>query len=218
MHVNTRRLTVDTTLRKHLAKTRQLRNQVESMLLGDEGDVVEAELKKFVTKRPCWIPSKDPVRAQEAMIFLVPCGTHTVTLTARHDPDAFYKTHEGLWVYDGFRNLIVAKAKPCAAGMAYNVAALELTHDLTDAEIETSLGGGHPFDETEVCAIIAVLIENQPKGKGDVLINNGYANLFYTSSCVVSVRWHAGNRSWHVGTWRRDDHRWNAGDRVFSRN
>jgi hypothetical protein len=49
---------VNNTLRQALRKTRELRHQVENLLLGDEGDLYEAELKKFVSKRPCWIPEE----------------------------------------------------------------------------------------------------------------------------------------------------------------
>ena len=38
----------------------------------------------------------------------------------------------------------------------------------------------------------------------------------YESSCVVNVNWNADNRKWNVNTWRRDDDRWNAGNRAFS--
>jgi hypothetical protein len=47
---------VDPTLREALRKHRALRTQLDNMLLGDDGDEVEAELKKFVAKRPCWGP------------------------------------------------------------------------------------------------------------------------------------------------------------------
>jgi hypothetical protein len=45
---------MDTMLRLALRKYNRLRQQVDNMLLGDEGDVVETELRKFVAKRPCW--------------------------------------------------------------------------------------------------------------------------------------------------------------------
>ncbi|OGE82859.1 MAG: hypothetical protein A2846_01270 [Candidatus Doudnabacteria bacterium RIFCSPHIGHO2_01_FULL_49_9] len=46
---------MDNTLRQALRKTRELRHQVENLLLGDDGEIWEAELKKWVTKRPCWV-------------------------------------------------------------------------------------------------------------------------------------------------------------------
>ena len=64
--------------------------------------------------------------------------------------------------------------------------------------------------------VIASLIARQPKGEEGVLLNTGYANLFYTPSYVVYVFWHAGRRGWGVGTYERDDDGWRAGGRVFS--
>lgn len=52
---------MDTTLRQALRRTRELRNQIENLLLGDEGDIIEAELKKFVAKRPCWVVKETKV-------------------------------------------------------------------------------------------------------------------------------------------------------------
>ncbi len=46
---------MDPTLREALRKYRALRTQLDNMLLGDNGDEVEAELKKFVAKLPCWM-------------------------------------------------------------------------------------------------------------------------------------------------------------------
>jgi hypothetical protein len=45
---------MDAMLRIALGKYTRLRQQVENVLLGDEGDKWESELKKFLAKRPCW--------------------------------------------------------------------------------------------------------------------------------------------------------------------
>ncbi len=45
---------MDPILRQALRKHNGLRTQLENMLLGDDGDEVEAELKNFVAKRSCW--------------------------------------------------------------------------------------------------------------------------------------------------------------------
>ena len=92
----------------------------------------------------------------------------------------------------------------------------DLERVMTDAEIEASLGDRHQFSETILCHLLARLITAQPSGEEGELLSNGFANLFYTSSCVVSVRWGADYREWDVYTWRRDDDRWRAGNRVFS--
>lgn len=45
---------MDTMLRQALRKHRELRNQFENCLLGEDGDRWEAEARKFLAKRPCW--------------------------------------------------------------------------------------------------------------------------------------------------------------------
>jgi hypothetical protein len=54
------------------------------------------------------------------------------------------------------------------------------------------------------------MISKQPNGEQGDLINNGYANLFYTASWVALVGWDRAGRGWDVGTWCR------AGRRVVS--
>ena len=155
-------------------------------------------------------------QAINSMLDLAPRGTETVILTERHDPDTFYRTCEGLYVWDDFRSRIVANAKPSELGRTMKVNCAELMRDLTDKEIELALPIDHLFDETEVCAVIAGLIASQPNGEEGALLNTGYANLFYTSSCVVYVYWYADYRGWHVNAWKRGDYGWGAGYQVFS--
>ena len=155
-------------------------------------------------------------QAINSMLVLAPRGSVTVTLTERHDPDEFYRTREGLYVWGDYRSRIVTKAKPSEAGTTVKIESAELMRDLTDAEIEAALPKGHLFDETQVSAVIAGLIAKQPNGEEGALVNTGRANLFYTDSYVVRVRWVADDRMWYVGACRRDDGRWRAGFQVFS--
>lgn len=154
-------------------------------------------------------------QALNSMLILAPKGVAMVTLNEPHDPDAFYQTRSGLYVYDDFRTRVVAKARP-SGNADYKVEKAELMRGLTDEEIEGALPKNHLFDETRLCAIIAGLITKQPNGEEGVLLNNSYANLFYTSSCVVLVDWLSDYREWRVYTWRRGGRRWLAGYQVFS--
>jgi hypothetical protein len=81
-----------------------------------------------------------------------------------------------------------------------------LPRQMDDSEIESELKPG-------LCELgdILAFLKNPPEKSKD-----GYANLFYTSSCVVRVRWHVDDRRWCVSTWRRDGSGWSAGRRVFS--
>ena len=130
------------------------------------------------------------------------------------DPDSFFRTRKGLYVWDDFRSRVVAKAEQTATIPAFKH--VPLPRDMNDAEIEEMLGDGHLFTETEVSALITDLISKQEGGKEGEMLNNGYANLFYTSSCVVYVYWYADYAEWGVHTWNRVVNEWNAGRRVFS--
>lgn len=156
-------------------------------------------------------------QAINSMLVLAPKGTTTIMLEKRHDPDAFYQTRSGLYVWDDYRSRIVANAKPSEVGTTLKVENAELVRDLSDEEIESALPKDHLFTETQVCVVIAELIAKQPNGESrGALLNNGFANLFYTSSCVVRVRWSADDREWDVHTWQRVGSGWNAGRQVFS--
>lgn len=155
-------------------------------------------------------------RRIEALLVLAPRGSEEIILAERHDPDVFFQTRSGLWVGNDFHSRIVANARPSDAGTTLKVNSAEFTRDLTDKEIEEALPKEHLFDETMVCAVIADLIAKQPNGENGTLINNGRANLFYTESYVVLVRWSADYRRWYVSAWWRGAYRWYAGRLAFS--
>ncbi len=160
-----------------------VRKYVEAgMLLAPRGDELVEVVRKYV----------------EAEMLLAPRGLVYVKLAEPHNPDSFYENREGLWVWGGYRSQVVAKAKPTPAGAEFSARSFELKRDMSDVGIESSLPDGHLFDEGVLCAIIADLISKQEGGKEGTLLNNGHANLFYTSSCVVFVYWSADNRVWSV--------------------
>ncbi len=179
------------------------KDQVQ-IVLEEEGDEVAEEMFGVLRKRV------------EARLILIHRDPVIVTLATDHDPDLFYRDRSGLWVYDDYRRLVVAKAQPSKSGTICRANRFELAKDLKDTEIEVALPKNHLFGETEVCALIAGMIAEQSDGGDGKLLNNGRANLFYLGSCVVDVRWFADDRGWHVFTWSRDRIRWSAGSRVFS--
>jgi hypothetical protein len=152
----------------------------------------------------------------EAMLILVPRYPASITTKADHDPDSFYRDRHGLYVWGAMRKLVVAKAKPMQVGTTFRLNIADLGKRAADEQIESALSEGHLFEESAVCAIIAELIGQQPEDRAGVLLNNGYANLFYTGSCVVRVYWDAGDRQWDVSAWKRGGRGWSAGRRVFS--
>jgi hypothetical protein len=149
---------------------------------------------------------------------LVAKGTVTVALTNPHDPDAFYKTRTGLYVYRDFRDRIVRQAKPTQSASPVTLRSFVLDRDASDKDIEAELGQNHQFSESEVCWVVAEMIGKQEGGTAGDLDNTGKANLLYTPSWVVRVRWLADDCEWFVLTWRRGGLDWDAGNSAFSRN
>lgn len=143
------------------------------------------------------------------MLALIPHEPIELTISELRDPDTYFQTRAGLWIYKDFRDLIVAKAAPVSAGMAFKINVDELGEHLDDERIEAGLSKGHCFDESSVCALLPELIES---GR----LNKGHWYLLYTRSCVVCVFWFGGDREWRVDAWRRGGLRWFAGLRVLS--
>lgn len=171
-----------------------------------KADIV-ASVRKHSAERPAVVHS-----------FLEPRGEIQLDASQGKDPQAFYKTRTGLWVYDGFKTRVVAKAKSVENLDAGTLLVYDLAKNAYDREIKPELPEGHVFDESDLCARIQQMIEKQPNGEAGDLLNNGYANIFYLAGCVVGVDWSAGDREWSVGTWGLDGVSWSAGIRVFSRN
>lgn len=140
----------------------------------------------------------------------------SIKIAAQHTPPEYFMNREGLYVWSDFKSRIVEKAFSTKPGASFKLKSFKLNKDAVDEKIELSLPKKHLFSETEVCAIIAELVSKQSKGEEGVLLNNGYANLFYTKIFVVSVYWVSGGRRWSVDAWQRGDVRWCGGARVFS--
>jgi hypothetical protein len=52
----------------------------------------------------------------ESKTVLRPPTSVSLALSARHDPDAYYHTRSGPYVWGDFRRRVVSKAKPVPAG------------------------------------------------------------------------------------------------------
>lgn len=128
-------------------------------------------------------------------------------------PEEFFQKRTGLYVWSDFIERIVSKAKQTKA-KTYALESYDLVRSSKDEEIESALGKKHLFSESEVCAIIAELISQQPKGEKGTLLADYNWNLFYTPSFVVHVYWDGDE--WRVYAWGRGGREWLAGRRVFS--
>lgn len=144
--------------------------------------------------------------------------------TSVFDPDKFFQTQTGRYIWDYFRDRVVAAAKPVESLPAAEIASFDLVKNATDMQIQGELPEGHVFEDTSVfCAYLATMIERQEGGAAGDLLANGYANIFYVCGVageVFAVRayWYAVRREWFVHAYFLGARQWRAGPRVFSRN
>jgi hypothetical protein len=79
-------------LRSALRKNLGLRQQLEKNLLGDDGDVWERELKKFLRREPCWLP-KPKTNGRK----ILPPRKFVIDRTQPFDPMAFIGQNWTIW-------------------------------------------------------------------------------------------------------------------------
>lgn len=189
---------------------------VMNRFTGENGAAWEAHLKSVLRSGLPNQPQSPPA-PKPAVLKLVNDSVQLDAI-ASHNPQEFFKTRKGLWVSDDFRSRILSRAKPVENLDPLILVSRELTKNAYDREITPELGEDYVFDESEVCARIAAMIDKQPNGIAGDLLNNGYANLFYVAGFVVRVGWYGGARRWYVHAWRLGDGPWRAGLRAFSCN
>ena len=126
------------------------------------------------------------------------------------------------YIWNNFSNWILKNAPEEIPEYACNLSKYQLTERMYDSQILDELGQPKPFTVLEFLAVLKRLVEKQPNGEEGILLNNGYANIFYVilpDGCVVavSVRWGSGSREWLCNASDLDDDRWYGGRCVFSR-
>ena len=139
------------------------------------------------------------------------------------DPGNLFVTRDGLYVWDGFRDRIVAAARPFQGTPACEIASFDIVRNANDRENQSELPVGYLFeDPSQFCGLLFGIIDRQAGGKYGPLLTNGYWNIFYVlvngEVFAVRVGWDAVSRGWYVDANPLNDGRWHAGLRVFSRN
>ncbi len=173
-----------------------------------------------------WIDN--PKALKKLLSGLIPAETRFTSLTSLTvasntvNPSDFFKTPEGLGTSNNFNDFILSGArKKKVSTDETTIRYADLAQAANDAEIGGELPEGHVFEDVNVfLAHLATLIEGHWGGKEGILLNNGYANIFYVKVngevFAVDVRWRTVNREWHCLAGRLGDVRWRAGDRAFS--
>jgi len=175
-----------------------------------------------------WI--ENPIALKKFLAGLVPEEVYLTTLIThkvagkKSNPLDFFKSREGLWLSDNFKNFILA----AATGDVVETNDTEIGHaDLAqlanDAEIMGELPQGHVFENVDDgLNYLSTMIDTQWRGKSGVLLNTDYrANIFYVKGVndetfAVNVHWYSVDREWHCSANRLVDYRRSAFSRVFS--
>lgn len=179
-------------------------------LSGDSGLMWWEELKKFVCKKPCWLPTPILKRLR----------TISLPAIARFDGSTLQTgTVDGvkIWVSEKFEEIFGGKVENNLP--ATKLVAHELTQSSRNLAIITAIGGD---DAAEVSlGHLWELIKRQPRGENGALIANSWANVFYVRDSENNL-W-AVCVCWRDGEWRfyasslESRGGWRAGNQVFSR-
>ena len=183
----------------------------------ERGDVLKAEIERATINALKKLGSRYPVLAETTL--LKPVAQATVPArTKPFNAAEFYQTGPGLYVDDTFADRLDVNARRTvdSAPERPYVASL-LKANAYDMDIRKEL----PETHLSTLEDIAGLIEAQPNGKSGLLLNNGYANIFYVEGkngevFAVNVDWGSGNREWNVRGWELGEiGNWNAGRQVL---
>lgn len=227
---------MDPMLRKALCNFRRLRDQLDNLLLGEDGDVWEAELRKFVAKRPCWVECvEDPAKQQkkkrgkESVLEFISTVVISATTTKFIANEMFVRdtsckakvkiSHLDSDFISWFLSGDDGKTEDPIAQQTLRYAKL-LRKSSPNNQIIVELGGKAKAETT--LTELWSLMKFQANGEEGALLNNGWANAFYIKDVAgvlraVCVGW--SDVGWFVGADSVEiPHVWFDGYRVFSRN
>jgi hypothetical protein len=208
-------LTMDSILSKALREfTTGPLNQLIVNLGGQDGEQWEQELKKFLRKESCWsntpqtqtpqVPKPKPSILEFISTVKVPAATVQFVGRAKFvvdtTDDALVKiSYVGGNVKEWFLNGDGKTEDPIDE---QTLQYAKLRKASVDGPIIAELGGQEK-SETTLSEMFS-LMEKQGKGEDGVLLNNGYANIFYIKDLArvlraVSVGWRGGG--WYVISW-----------------
>jgi hypothetical protein len=138
------------------------------------------------------------------------------------NPKEFFKTREGLYIWDGFRDRVLAVAVKIGGLPEEEILVYELAREANDTQVRDNLPSYDVFENaSQFCAYLAGILLRQRQGEEGTLLNDGRFNLFCVRGImdeifVVIVYWLAEWRLWHVRAHALDVNRWGVGFRVFS--
>lgn len=209
-------------LRSALRKFRGLLRQLEVNMLGDEGEVWETELKKFLRKEPCWVKTGKVAKTtvNKLLEFVT---TMEVTAVKKFVAADVFKAGESIDGVAYCTSFGVEFTEHFLPKIEENVPAAtlwvhKLLHNSKDLGICTEIGGDK--EETKL-ADLHQCLKRQGKGEKGVLLTNGRSNIFYIRGVDGNI-W-AVYTVWCGNSWRLSAEAvvgtadWFAGNQVFSR-
>lgn len=223
---------MDTMLSKALREfTTGPLNQLIVNLGGQEGDQWEEELKKFLRKEPCWsngqVAQVTQPKTKPSILELVSTivvSATTAKLVAKEKFMINTKRNAPVkisYLGDNFKAWFLnGDGKTEDPISEQTLRYHKLRQSSVDGPIIAELGG-EAKAETTLSEMFS-LMEKQKHGEDGVLLNNGWANIFYIKDSAgvlraVYVYWNVDG--WDVGAFSVGySSRWDDGRQVFSRN
>jgi hypothetical protein len=223
---------MDTMLSKALREfTTGPLNQLIVNLGGQEGDQWEEELKKFLRKEPCWsngqVAQVTQPKTKPSIFELVSTVVVSATTSKFVAKDKFVVNTKRnapvkiSAVWDNFTSWFLSgEGKTEDPISEQTLRYHKLRKSSVDGPIITELGGEEK-SETTLTEMFS-LMEKQKNGEDGVLLNNGYANIFYIRDQngvlrAVYVFWRDDGWNVNAGSVESPDG-WDGGHQVFSRN
>jgi len=223
---------MDTMLSKALREfTTGPLNQLIVNLGGQDGDQWEQQLKQFLRKEPCWTSGHvtqatqpKPAPSILELVSTIVVSATTVKLVAKEKFVINTKRNAPVkisYLGDNFKAWFlngVGKTEDLISEQTLRYH--KLRQPSVDGPIIVELGG-EAKAETTLSEMFS-LMEKQKHGEDGVLLNNGWANIFYIKDNAgvlraVLVFWDGDG--WYVRAVSVEDpRRWFVGDLVFSRN
>ena len=223
---------MDTMLSKALREfTTGPLNQLIVNLGSQEGDQWEEELKKFLRKEPCWsngqVAQVTQPKTKPSILELVSTivvSATTAKLVAKEKFVINTKRNAPVkisYLGDNFKAWFLnGDGKTEDPISEQTLRYHKLRQSSVDGPIIAELGG-EAKAETTLSEMFS-LMEKQKHGEDGVLLNNGWANIFYIKDSAGVLR--AVYVHWYVGGWGviadsvEGSGRWLGGYQVFSRN
>lgn len=206
-------------------------NQLIVNLGGQEGDQWEEELKKFLRKEPCWsngqVAQVTQPKTKPSILELVSTVVVSATTSKFVAKDKFVVNTKRnapvkiSAVWDNFTSWFLSGDGKTEDPISEQTLRYhKLRKSSVDGPIITELGGEEK-SETTLTEMFS-LMEKQKNGEDGVLLNNGYANIFYIRDQngvlrAVGVGWD--DVGWGVyAVSVVSPYGWYDGYQVFSRN